>query len=33
MIRWQFDNERRFPFGGAPDPAWFEPIGFPGRLA
>ena len=29
MIRWQLDNERRFPFGRAPDPAWFEPIGFP----
>ena len=29
MIRWQLDKERRFPFGRAPDPAWFEPIGFP----
>jgi riboflavin biosynthesis pyrimidine reductase len=29
VIRWQVDNERRFPFGGSPDPAWFEPIGFP----
>jgi riboflavin biosynthesis pyrimidine reductase len=29
VIRWQLDHERRFPFGGSPDPAWFEPIGFP----
>jgi hypothetical protein len=29
MIRWQVNKERRFPFGRAPDPAWFEPIGFP----
>jgi riboflavin biosynthesis pyrimidine reductase len=29
VIRWQVDNEQRFPFGGSPDPAWFEPIGFP----
>jgi riboflavin biosynthesis pyrimidine reductase len=29
VIRWQVDNERRFSFGGSPDPAWFEPIGFP----
>ena len=28
IIRWQLDTERRFPFGGAPDPAWFEPIGY-----
>ena len=29
VIRWQVDNEQRFPFGGSPDPAWIEPIGFP----
>lgn len=29
VIRWQVDHERRFPFGGSPDLAWFEPIGFP----
>jgi riboflavin biosynthesis pyrimidine reductase len=29
VIRWHLDTERRFPFGGSPDPAWFEPIGFP----
>jgi riboflavin biosynthesis pyrimidine reductase len=29
VIRWQLNEERRFPFGRSPDPAWFEPIGFP----
>jgi len=29
VIRWELDKEARFPFGGSPDPAWFEPIGFP----
>ena len=29
VIRWHMNEERRYPFGGSPDPAWFEPIGFP----
>ncbi len=30
LIHWHHDEETRFPFGTrAPDPAWFEPIGFP----
>lgn len=29
VIRWQLNEERRFPFGRSPDPAMFEPIGFP----
>jgi len=29
VIQWRPDHERRFPFGGSPDPAWFEPLGFP----
>ena len=29
MIRWHLQKEHRFPFGLSPDPAWFEPIGFP----
>ena len=29
-IRWHVQKEQRFPFGSvAPDPDWFEPIGFP----
>jgi riboflavin biosynthesis pyrimidine reductase len=29
VIRWQVNTEQRLPFGSSPDPAWFEPIGFP----
>lgn len=29
VIRWRRNTESRLPFGGSPDPAWFEPIGFP----
>lgn len=29
MIRWHLDREGRRPFGGSPDPARLEPIGFP----
>lgn len=29
-IHWHLQKEHRFPFGQrSPDPAWFEPIGFP----
>src|SRR6185503_4806065 len=29
-IRWHLNRETRYPFGErSPDPAWFEPIGFP----
>lgn len=29
-IHWHIQREHRVPFGPcAPDPAWFEPIGFP----
>ena len=29
-IHWHFNKETRYPFGErSPDPAWFEPIGFP----
>jgi riboflavin biosynthesis pyrimidine reductase len=29
-IHWHLDRETRYPFGErSPDPAWFEPIGFP----
>jgi riboflavin biosynthesis pyrimidine reductase len=30
VIRWHLNRETRYPFGEhSPDPAWFEPIGFP----
>jgi riboflavin biosynthesis pyrimidine reductase len=30
LIHWHHDEETRYPFGRtSPDPAWFEPIGFP----
>jgi riboflavin biosynthesis pyrimidine reductase len=29
VIRWHLQREHRFSFGPSPDPAWFEPIGFP----
>jgi riboflavin biosynthesis pyrimidine reductase len=29
IIRWQINEERRYPFAVSPDPDWFEPIGFP----
>ena len=29
-IHWHLDRETRYPFGArSPDPAWFDPIGFP----
>jgi len=30
LIHWHLNRETRYPFGArSPDPAWFEPIGFP----